>query len=224
MSQTDHDNILKNVGRVLIAIGLVDIAVMIYCIINSMAYSSSLNIFAVVGGIFLMRGSLRAATVVRWFSMFLLAGFLVLPMAWPFIQPLDLTLTQIRLNPWGSIATGVMVVFLLVLLFWVMRQLGHKSVREAQVSAGRRLGSLYMPAVAGVGMVVALVVFLRILLGGATAERAKLMVEQKLGPNYRYHVSSLNIQKNTQGTFVNGVVVAWNETEVKNFPVQWANK
>lgn len=222
MSQTDHNAILKNVGRALIIVGLIDIAVMIYCTINRVAYSSSLNIFAVVGGIFLVRGSLRAAKIIRWFSVFLLAGFLALPFAWPFIQPLDLTLTQIRLNPWGSIATLVMMVFLFVFLFWVARQLGQKSVQDAQVSAGRKVGSIYMSVAAGLGMVVALVVLLNILLGGETAARAKSMVEQKLGGNYRYHVSSLNIQKNARGTFVNGVVVAWNETEIKNFPIQWA--
>lgn len=222
MSETDHNTILRNVGRALIAVGVIDIAIMIYCIINRTAYSSSFNIFAVVGGFFLVRGSLRAATVVRWFSVFLLAGFLALPFAWPFIQPTGLTFTQFRLNPIGSLASIVIGILLLAVLFWVARQLSQNSVQEAQAIAGRKLGSLYIPVAAGIGTVLALVVFLNMFRGGETAARAKSMAEQTLGQNYRYHVSSLNIQKNNRGTFVNGMVVAWNETEIKNFPVQWS--
>jgi hypothetical protein len=60
-----HIPILKCVGGVLLIVGLVDIAVMIYCIANRISYSSSFNIFAVVAGIFLLRGNLRAASLVR---------------------------------------------------------------------------------------------------------------------------------------------------------------
>jgi len=58
MNSRSHLFILKRIGWVLLVIGLVDIGVMVYCIANGFAYSSSLNIFAVVGGAFLVRGSL----------------------------------------------------------------------------------------------------------------------------------------------------------------------
>lgn len=87
MDSAGHPQILKRAGVVLLVVGLLDIGVMIYCIANSISYSSSFNIFAVIAGIFLLRGSLRAALVVRWLSMLMLAAFLTLILAWPLVQP-----------------------------------------------------------------------------------------------------------------------------------------
>lgn len=63
----DHLSVLRRTGLVLVAVGIVDIGLMIYAITSRVSYSSSLNIFAVIAGIFLVRGSLRAASVVRSF-------------------------------------------------------------------------------------------------------------------------------------------------------------
>ena len=139
---TQHTPILKRVGAVLLAVGLIDIAVMIYCIANRISYSSSFNIFAVVAGIFLLRGSLRAASIVRWFSVFMLSGFVALLIAWPLMQPVGLTLTQIRLNPRTSIATFAFLAFVLGLLFWLARELGREPVLAAR--AGRKIGRAHV--------------------------------------------------------------------------------
>ena len=121
--------ILKRTGVVLLTVGLIDIAVMIYCIVNGISYSSSFNVFAVIAGIFLLRGSLRTASVVRWFAVFMFAAFVALLIAWPFIQPLGLTLTQLRLNPGASVAAIVFMAFVLSLLFWLARELGCKPIQ-----------------------------------------------------------------------------------------------
>src|SRR6266700_7722065 len=114
--------ILKRVGLVLVVIGLIDVGVMVYSIVNRQSYSSSFNIFAVIAGIFLMRGGLRTAGLVRWFSVFMLVGFLALAVVAPFLQPLDLSLTELRLNP-GSFLIGVIFYFFVLgLLYWVARQ------------------------------------------------------------------------------------------------------
>ncbi len=81
MEPTSHVPILKRIGTVLLAVGLLDIAVMVYCIVNRVSYSSSFNLIAVIAGIFLLRGSVRAASIVRWFAVFMLAGFLTLVFA-----------------------------------------------------------------------------------------------------------------------------------------------
>ena len=77
----EHLPILKRVGKVLIIIGLVDIAVMIYCIANSISYSSSFNIFAVIAGVFLYRGSLRTAVITTWLSSIFIVMLAGLPWA-----------------------------------------------------------------------------------------------------------------------------------------------
>ena len=56
---------------------------MIYCIVNDMSYSSSLNIFAVAAGIVLMRGGLKTAGVIRWTALFALSGLIGLVLVFP---------------------------------------------------------------------------------------------------------------------------------------------
>ncbi len=107
----DYRRVLKRVGIVLLGVGLLDVGLMVYCIVNRLSYSSSFNLFAVIGGIFLMRGGLRTAALIRWFSVFMLTGLLAVGVVLPFLQPLDLSLTELRLNP-GSFAAGV-IIFLL---------------------------------------------------------------------------------------------------------------
>ncbi len=216
--------ILKRTGAVLLAVGLIDIAVMIYCIAKGISYSSSFNIFAVIAGIFLLRGSLRAASLVRWFAVFMLAGFLTFVVAWPFMQPIGLTLTQVRLSPGFAIAVAALAVLLFVLLFWVSRELGREPVQAARAAAGRKVRDMRIPAAIGVVVVALMVAFMWILLRGETAARARSVAEQQLGPGYRYHVSSLNISKSSQGTFVAGVVTAWNEKEIRKVPVRWEER
>jgi hypothetical protein len=74
MEESPYRGVLKRVGVVLVLVALADVGWMIYCFIHGMPYSSSLNLFAVAAGVFLIRGSLRTATYVRWFSIFFLSG------------------------------------------------------------------------------------------------------------------------------------------------------
>lgn len=217
-------HILKRVGIVLLAVGLIDIAVMIYCIANHLSYSSSLSIFAVFAGIFIMRGSLRAASLVRWFSVFMLAGAVALLIAWPFMQPFSLTLTQLRLNPAESIEKVMFIAFVLGLLVWLIRELGREPVMAARAAAGRKQRDMRIPVAAGVGIAVVMGIFMASLLGGESADRAKSLAEQQVGSGYRLHVSSLKITKNNQGTFVYGVVTAWNDSEIRSLPVHWEER
>ncbi len=223
MEPQTHVQILKRVGSALVAVGIIDIGIMIYCIANGISYTSSFNIFAVIAGIFLLRGSLRAASIVRWFATFMLAC-LALVAALPFMQPIDLTLTQLRLNPGASFATVLFIAVVVVLLSWLVRALGAESIQTARAAAGRKRRDMRIPVALGVGLAAVGGVFMVLLLGGESADRAKSIAEQQVGPGYRFHVSSLNITKTSQGTFVSGVVTAWNDEEIKNVPVQWEER
>lgn len=224
MELVGHSQILKRAGVVLLVVGLLDIGVLIYCIANDLSYSSSFNIFAVIAGVFLLRGSLRAASVVRWLSVFMLAAFLTLILAWPLVQPWDLTVTEIRLNPWSAGGTVAFAALVFGLLAWLYSQLGRASVLAARAAAGRPNRDMRIPAAVGVGLVAILVAFLSVFLTGESASKAKSIAAQQLGDGYRYHVSSLNIQMNNGGKFVSSVVTAWNAKEIKSVPVRWEER
>jgi hypothetical protein len=212
---------LKRVGSILVGAGLIDIAWMIYCIVHKMSYKSSLNLFAIVAGVLLMRGSLRTAAIVRWFGIFFLTASIAMLIAWPAMQPLDLTLTRIRLNPVGFVVSAVLVVFLFALLYWVIRELGRDAVRVAIDSAGLKRRDMRLPAALGIAFVIVLGISLSVLLRGASAERAKSMAEDQAGYGYKFHVSSLRISRVGDSESASGVVTAWNDKEIKDIPVHW---
>lgn len=216
-----HAPVLKRVGSVLILVGMLDIVIMICCIVNDISYSSSLNLFAVIAGVFLLRGSLRAAVIVRWFAVFMVAAFTVFLFAWPWLQPFSLTLMQLRLNPESAAITVIYIAFFFCLLFWLAKELGRAPIQNAIIQAGRKSRDMRIPAAVGGGLVVALGILVTVLLGGESARRAKSMAEQQLGPGYRFHVSSLSVSKDDRGTSVSGVVKAWNDIEIRSLPVHW---
>ena len=213
--------ILRRVGIVLLLAGLIDIGVMVYCIANDISYSSSFNIFAVIAGIFLMRGNLSAVAVVRWLAAFMLAAFVCLVLAFPVLQPLGLTLIKFRLSPSSFAGLSVLTVVLLALLSWVLRELGREPVELARQADGRRPRKLHLPVALGIGLVAIIVIPIRLLTGGETARQAVSLAAQQLGDGYSYHVSSLNIVTNNQGTSVSGVVTAWSNKEVREVQVRW---
>lgn len=221
MEQSEHLPILQKTGEALIALGLIDIAAMIYCVATGVSYSSSLNIFAVIAGVFLLRGSLRAVGFVRWFSVFLLAGACGLVLSWPLAQPPSLTLAQVRLNPLATAASIALLVVVMTFLFWVQHQLGQPLVLSALRAAGRKARDMRVAAAVGFGIVALLVAVIPFALSGESGTKAKAMAQEQLGTSYQYHVSSLNVSTGSQGKFVRATVTAWNEQEVRIVPVQW---
>lgn len=224
METISYMRILERAGKALIVVGVIDIGVMVYCIASGISYSSSFNVFAVAAGIFLLRGSLRAASFVRWFSVFMLSAFAAMAIAWPFLQPFDLSIAQFRLSPGASLLSLAFLAFLCVLLYWLATSLGDPSVLEARAIAGRKQRNMRIPAVAGVSLVVVLVVSMSLLMGGESATKAMQIAEQEIGSGYKFHVSSLSIATSSSGTSVRGVVTAWNSAEIRNVPVAWQER
>ena len=221
MESETYRAILRRVGRVLLVIGLIDVGVMVYCIVNRRSYSSSFNLFAVIAGIFLLRGGLRTAALVRWFSVFMLAGFLSIAVVAPFLQPWDLSLTELRLNPGSFAIGGTFYFFVLGLLFWVARQLGREPVQVAIANAGVKRRDMRYAAAAGVGLAVLLGISIPLISNGESAKRAKSIAQKEVGPGYQFHVSSIRISSVGNRTNASGVVTAWNHQEVRSVPFHW---
>jgi hypothetical protein len=221
MHPPDHIHILKRAGTILLVVGVIDIGIMIYCITNGIAYTSSLNIFAVIGGIFLLKGNLRAASIIRWGAVFLLSALLSMLAVAPLLQPFNLTLTAIRLNP-AMMATSFGMSFLVMaLLWWLSIQLAKPPVLAARAAAGRKTRSIYIPAILGAALTLIFGIAGIFMQRSDSALKATALVEKQLGASYRYHVSSLSFKKSSEGDFVSGVVTAWNPLEIKNVPFQW---
>ncbi len=212
---------LRRVGLVLMALGLLDVAVLIYGAVTGASWSSGLGFFAIAAGFFVMRGSLRVASAVRWAAALVVSAGVALVGVWPWVQPLDLTLTLARLNPW-TVAVAVSVSgVLLAVLVWVVLQLGQPAVLQARAAAGRPLRRLRIPVVMGTGLTAGLAAIAITFAAGDTAVKARDMAAAQLGSGYRYHVTALNIRTTDKVTSVRGIVTAWSATEVRNVVVKW---
>ena len=88
-------------------------------------------------------------------------------------------------------------------------------------SAGLKQRDMRIPAAIGVGLVVVIVVVFAFFLHSGYAERAQVMVKQQVGLGYQLHVNSLNVDTDSQRTVVSGVVIAWNEKEIRYVQVHW---
>ena len=215
----EYRAILKRVGLALVAFGLADIAFMVYSISQGQSYSSSFNIFSVIAGVFLIRGSLGATRLVTWFSAFMLAGFIsAIFLLFPFLQPFGLLVAQAKLNPMWFITLWLTAAVVLVLLGWAYRQLRSAPVLAALQESGCVTAPPKLAIGLGLGLVAFLAVVLNMTLNGAAGDKAIALAREKLGSDYNYATQSIQ----WGGGHGRAVVAAYNAREIKYVPVEWS--
>ncbi len=210
-------NPFKKAGLVLLIIGVIDIGVMAYCITNGMNYSSSFNIFAVIAGAFLLRGGVKTARVIRWFSIFMAFSFIGVFLITPLTTPLGLIATKLKINTLDTVATVSFGAFFIVLLFWLYQQLSSTAALKKIGEAGYKTGKPKTAVIASFALVVILGGVFVAMLNGESAEKAKLLAQNKLGTGYSYHISSISIS----GESGRALVLAYTDSEIKGVQVQW---
>lgn len=210
-------NPFKKAGLVLLIIGVIDIGVMVYCITNGMSYSSSFNIFAVIAGALLLRGGVKTARVIRWFSIFMAFSFIGVFLITPLTTPLGLIATKLKINTFNTVATVAFGAFFIALLFWLYQQLSSTAALKKIGDAGYKTGKPKTAVIASFVLVAILGVTFFTMLNGESAEKAKLLAQNKLGQEYSYHISSISIS----GESGHALVIAYTDSEIKGVQVQW---
>ena len=217
-----HIPLLRRVGAVLLAAGLITLAALALESFQGMAaFTAGPGLVAVVAGVGLWRGNLRAALGVRWLAAFLLAAGLSLLFFLPLMQPFSLTFAQLRLGQGPSLSLLAAAVLGVLGLGWIVWQLGRAPIDAARTDAGLQPRDMRIPAAAGVALVVALGVFLVAMRVGASAHQARALAEQKVGEGYRFHISWVSRVRTGTMSQMSAVVIAWNDNEVRRIPVQW---
>lgn len=212
--------ILRRAGAVLIAAGAIDFAAMVARIAAGNDYSYSMALPAMIGGALLLRGSLKAAFYLAWIASVLLpiavaSGVIAL------LQPLDLTLTQLRLDPAAQIGKALPLVLFCVVLYWLRDQLQRQPVQAALLTSGQRQPAVHLAL--GIGVVLALLALVGQQLGrhGDLADKAVSMAQQKQGDGYHYHASKITTRDDQQGKIVEATVMAWRADRVDVVDVVW---
>lgn len=219
--ETLHLPLLRRTGAVLVALGLFAFAGSAIGLLPGMAYAIGLGLGPVVAGVLLWSGSLRTAQGVRWCAALLLAAGLSLLFFLPLMQPFSLTFTQLRLGQgpsWTLLAGALLGV---LLLGWIVWQLGRAPIPAARAEAGQKQRDMRIPAAAGVVLVVALGAFMVAMRVGPAAQQARSLAELAVGEGYRFHITWLSRVRTGTATQVSAQVTAWNESEIRRIPVQW---
>lgn len=214
----DYRRALKQAGKILVTVGAIDIAVMIACMAAGQAYSSSLNVFAVAAGIFLLRGSLRTALYVTRFGAFLLTGcilaaFLVMPA----IQPLSLWVVELKLHTLFTILMVAVPVVFLPLLIWVYRLLRQPEVVMALKKQKLPAGPPRIWFGMGASLAILLAVIMHVLFNGDGAKKAIELARTQNGAQYEYAIRQINIGPDSGSA----VVTAFKDDEIKEVSVRW---
>jgi hypothetical protein len=221
LPSTDHHPILIRIGNALIFVGVIDIAVMLYCIANHISYFSSFSFFALMAGAFLKRGSLRATQKITQFSAFLVSSSLTMLVVVPAIYPLQLLWVKFATHQLAMSVEFYMSMALLLALIGALRLLRHPALIAAQQRAGLRT-SITLPLLLGCAFVVLMAVLALIKEAGPDHDRAQREAAAILGQNgYHYYVGSLLVGTRGGVKFVNGTVTAYNAQDFHDIPVAW---
>ncbi len=221
MESPSYSDALKRVGVVLVVIGLLDIGFMVYCIVNRVSYSSSFNIFAVIAGIFLLRGSLKTASLVRWFAAFMLAGCASVLVIALCIAPYGLLRVWIGLRPLSALSAVALSSLLIALLYWLVKELGRPAVLTATTQQGVKQRDPRIATIVGLGLGVVAGVTIWWVNGSEAGRRAKALAEAQVGPGYDFFVSSMSSGIRSNGTEYKSQVTAWRNGEIRTVSVQW---
>ncbi|NMW23613.1 MAG: hypothetical protein A2211_15080 [Rhodanobacter sp. RIFOXYA1_FULL_67_6] len=210
--------ILKRVGWVLIVTGVLDVAYMIYCIARGMSYSSSFNVFAVVAGVFLLKGHLGAVRLITRLTAFMLSASLgMLLVLFPLMQPPGLWFARWRLDPASTLLGTVLMIAVMVLLFWIYWQLRAPSVVQARVKAGQSASPPRAAFLTGALLVAGLAIVMHFILLGGMGAKAVQLAQAKAGPSYEYCITSMS----WGGEHGRASVIAYNDHEIKSVEVKW---
>jgi hypothetical protein len=164
---------------------------------------------------------MRAVRIVRAFALFLLTACGALLLVFPFLQPWELSMMQMRLAGASVLGGAAVLASVLALLCWVVRALGSEPVQAELVRTGGKRSASRLPVAAGVVLVASVAWGVVAMTGGQDGERALQLARDALGPGYRYHVSEISFSSGGGRSATRASVTAWNTNEIRIVPVAW---
>lgn len=223
----DYRAILKRVGIVLIAVGILDIAYFFYYtshLIDSSGWKldrsrpfTSHGLFVVVLGLLFLRGNLRIVPIVTWIAAFGISNFSTTFILLPFLSPAALWATQFRLDPVSIYLSILVKIIAIALCWWLYKQLRAAPVVSASLRSGNSASTPKLAFMIGVGIEILLASLLYFMQTSAAGVQAVELARSQYGNNYHYHLTAMSQ--------VNGNVfahlIAYNENEIKPVRVEW---
>jgi hypothetical protein len=189
---------------------------MVYCFAQGFSYKSSLNIFALIAGVLLYRGSLGAARTCARFAALFVGAMLAAPLVLPLVFPPRLAVVSFKSAPGSSLLGVAMFVAFAALALWVYRQLTSEAVTSAfdrPLRAGWAVSG-------GALLAVFISIVVASMLRGPAADRVVLEARQELGPEFDYFVTKMVQTSGTGGASLRAVVLAYNSERIEPISVK----
>lgn len=205
--------VLTRAGGVLLAVVLVE------ALLSLSRGRLPVPVVGAAAAVLLFRGGLRTASLVRWLSVFGLFAAGVMLLGSLVLEPLDLAVARLRLEPVKTIVMLGGSVLSLLLLGWLVKVLGDPAILAAREAAGRPRRSMLVPAAVGCAVAAAFIAPQFVFFRSAAATQAKHLAELKLGPGYRYAVERIGSGVLHTGVPVDVVVAAWDATSIRRVPL-----
>jgi hypothetical protein len=177
----------------------------------------------VIAGVLLMRGSLKTASALIWIAAILLPMALASG-AMSLMQPLDLTMTELRLAPASHFGAALPLALFCGLLYWLLQQLGRQPVQAAIQTTGRKKPAINVALTIGVALSMLALTGKQLGQNSDLKKKAEQLAQEKHGAQFRYHASSITPRDDMEGTFVEAKVQAWNQNSVDTVDVFWKEK
>jgi Flp pilus assembly protein TadD len=215
--------VLRRAGLVLILVGAADILYMMYSLARGRGYSSSLNLFALVAGILVYRGSLGAARAVANAASFMLAGGLGAAVLIPALVPWDFVGIWARLAPADLVVTALFTGASALLMLWLRGQLTGEALAGAFRDSGKEPPRTVIPSAGGFAMILVLGIVLRVSLHGDSAQEAMAQARQRVGPGYRFFVTRMNLSYTHDGKSGEATVLAYRPSEIRSVRVRFGS-
>ncbi|MYN20117.1 hypothetical protein GTP81_25575 [Rugamonas sp. FT107W] len=212
--------VMRRAAKVMACVVAVDAAAAIWNAMHGTGSMFYIDVSSLITVLLLAFGGLRVAIVLRWLAV------LGVPMLalWPlmaFMLPLDLTLTQLALQPSAYLITFLLPVFKSAMSLWMLYLLSDPAIRQARALEGRKPYDMRVPLALGVLLVAGYGVMLFTLMLGERARHAEELAARKEGAKYHYHVNNIRVMGNSNGTFVSATVVVWNDKFLGAMDVSW---
>ena len=232
----DARSVLQRTGWVMLGVGIADLGYMIYSIISQIqhgakafGYNSPFFIWTIIAGILILQNRLTATRIISQILALMIGSTIVQVFTTPFVQPFDLWLISLKLYPQSVLTAFVLSLGALAIEVWIYLQLTSLPVRTAMDEANVNYVSFWRRPSNGlwVGACFALIGFLLafgFLLKSPTSQKAKERAAEQIGSGYKFHVIGLREHYDSDGHSVQANVVAYNEKEIKNIPLEWKEK
>jgi uncharacterized membrane protein len=217
--------ILKQVGIVAIAIGILDIMYMVYRVSANLRQSpdgsySSPGILIVVVGIYLMRGSLRMANIVRWIAAFWIANGVGSILMRSCSTPFALSVLEFRLDPHGVLMWYLSRIVETAVTYWMYKKLSAEPIIFASLNSGHHVSIPKQAFFLGAGLTVLMPILSYITGDGVLGRKAVNLARAKYGAGYKYHVTALNRSRSMSRETVSANITAYNDREIKPVRVE----